>query len=69
MLEAFVKIYLLPPQRYFCKKKKLQLSWLTGGVKKKFPRFTSLLEPQFPLGNPLFHPPPSGQPGAISLKC
>jgi hypothetical protein len=25
-----------------------------GGAKKEFPRFRSLLEPQFPLGNPLF---------------
>jgi hypothetical protein len=33
-----------------------QPPWLSGGVKKEFPRFRSLLEPQFPLGNPLFHP-------------
>jgi hypothetical protein len=25
-----------------------------GTTKKEFPRFRSLLEPQFPLGNPLF---------------
>jgi hypothetical protein len=31
-----------------------QALWLTGGTKKEFPRFRSLLEPQFPLGNPLF---------------
>jgi hypothetical protein len=40
----------------FLPKKKPAASLADGGVKKEFPRFRSLLEPQFPLGNPLFHP-------------
>jgi hypothetical protein len=33
---------------------RVQALRLIGGGKKEFPRFRSLLEPQFPLGNTLF---------------